>query len=196
MRGHGVGLWPPPARPERGTRCIPLTRTAGGCGGGGWVEQTEFSVEGAREVVNKERADSLLKPLLAAGAAFTMVRRLQGGQPLRPAGWRRSASPLAAVAVQTVERFRGGAWGVGGWQVKLSTKSFGAGSAEVAAAALANNARTLQHADLSDIIAGRPVRPCASSHAAGASSSCGSRINEDSVANGAGTCSKAVVSRW
>jgi hypothetical protein len=111
MRGPGVGLWPPPARPERGTRCIPLTRTAGGCGGGGWVEQTEFSVEGAREVVNKERADSLLKPLLAAGAAFTMVRRLQGGQPLRPAGWRRSASPLAAVAVQTVERFRGGAWG-------------------------------------------------------------------------------------
>jgi len=69
-------------------------------------------VEGAREVVNKERAESLLAPLLAADAGYV--------------------------------------------RVKLSTKSFGAGSADVAAAALANNAATLQHADLSDIIAGRP----------------------------------------
>jgi Ran GTPase-activating protein (RanGAP) involved in mRNA processing and transport len=76
------------------------------------LAQTEFSVEGAREVVNKERAESLLAPLLAADAGYVTV--------------------------------------------KLSTKSFGAGSADVAAAALANNAATLQHADLSDIIAGRP----------------------------------------
>ena len=44
------------------------------------------------------------------------------------------------------------------YQVKLSSKSFGAESSEVAAAALANNAATLKEVDLSDILAGRPVR--------------------------------------
>mmetsp|Transcript_23968 Transcript_23968/g.32975 ORF Transcript_23968/g.32975 Transcript_23968/m.32975 type:complete len:514 (+) Transcript_23968:43-1584(+) len=41
-------------------------------------------------------------------------------------------------------------------EVTLSTKSFGADSSEVAAAALENISATLHHANLSDIIAGRP----------------------------------------
>lgn len=42
-------------------------------------------------------------------------------------------------------------------QVKFSTKSFGRDAAHVAAAAIENIAATLEHADISDIIAGRPV---------------------------------------
>jgi large subunit ribosomal protein L31/Ran GTPase-activating protein 1 len=41
-------------------------------------------------------------------------------------------------------------------QIKLSTKSFGRDAAEVAAKAISNVERSLMHADLSDIIAGRP----------------------------------------
>jgi len=41
-------------------------------------------------------------------------------------------------------------------QIKLSTKSFGTEAASVAASAIANCAATLTHADLSDVIAGRP----------------------------------------
>ena len=41
-------------------------------------------------------------------------------------------------------------------QVKFSTKSFGVEAAEVAACALANIAGSLEDADMSDIIAGRP----------------------------------------
>lgn len=41
-------------------------------------------------------------------------------------------------------------------QIKLSTKSFGRDAAETAAKAIANVAASLEHADLSDIIAGRP----------------------------------------
>lgn len=41
-------------------------------------------------------------------------------------------------------------------QIKLSTKSFGTEAASVAASAIANCAASLTHADLSDVIAGRP----------------------------------------
>lgn len=41
-----------------------------------------------------------------------------------------------------------------GYQIKLSTKSFGRDAATVAARGIANIANTLQEADLSDIIAG------------------------------------------
>lgn len=41
-------------------------------------------------------------------------------------------------------------------QIKLSTKSFGRDAAEVASEAIANIARSLVHADMSDVIAGRP----------------------------------------
>ncbi|EIE18561.1 RNI-like protein [Coccomyxa subellipsoidea C-169] len=41
-------------------------------------------------------------------------------------------------------------------KIKLSTKSFGRDAAETAAKAIANVAASLEHADLSDIIAGRP----------------------------------------
>jgi Ran GTPase-activating protein (RanGAP) involved in mRNA processing and transport len=41
-------------------------------------------------------------------------------------------------------------------RIRFSTKSFGAEAAEVAAAAIRNCAATLTHADLSDVIAGRP----------------------------------------
>ena len=41
-------------------------------------------------------------------------------------------------------------------QIKLSTKSFGTEAAGVAAGAIANCAASLTHADLSDVIAGRP----------------------------------------
>lgn len=41
-------------------------------------------------------------------------------------------------------------------QIKLSTKSFGTEAAGVAASAIANCAASLTHADLSDVIAGRP----------------------------------------
>jgi hypothetical protein len=41
-------------------------------------------------------------------------------------------------------------------QIKLSTKSFDAAAAGVAAEAIANCAASLTHADLSDVIAGRP----------------------------------------
>ena len=41
-------------------------------------------------------------------------------------------------------------------QIKLSTKSFGRDAAEVAAAGVRNCAASLAHADLSDVIAGRP----------------------------------------
>ena len=44
----------------------------------------------------------------------------------------------------------------GSAQVKLSTKSFGTEAAGVAADAIANCAASLTHADLSDVIAGRP----------------------------------------
>jgi large subunit ribosomal protein L31/Ran GTPase-activating protein 1 len=43
-------------------------------------------------------------------------------------------------------------------QVRFSTKSFGLEAAEVAAEALKAVAHSLTHADMSDIIAGRPVR--------------------------------------
>lgn len=43
-------------------------------------------------------------------------------------------------------------------QVRFSTKSFGVDAATVAAEALRAVAATLEHADMSDIIAGRPVR--------------------------------------
>ncbi len=42
------------------------------------------------------------------------------------------------------------------FQIRLSTKSFGRDAAETAAKAIANVAASLEHADLSDIIAGRP----------------------------------------
>lgn len=45
---------------------------------------------------------------------------------------------------------------LGGGQIKLSTKSFGRDAAEVAAKAITNVVASLEHADLSDIIAGRP----------------------------------------
>ena len=41
-------------------------------------------------------------------------------------------------------------------QIKLSTKSFGQDAAEVASEAIGNIARSLVHADMSDVIAGRP----------------------------------------
>jgi Ran GTPase-activating protein 1 len=41
-------------------------------------------------------------------------------------------------------------------QIKLSTKSFDAAAAGVAAEAIVNCAASLTHADLSDVIAGRP----------------------------------------
>ncbi len=41
-------------------------------------------------------------------------------------------------------------------QIKLSTKSFDAAAAGVAAEAIVNCASSLTHADLSDVIAGRP----------------------------------------
>lgn len=43
-------------------------------------------------------------------------------------------------------------------QVKLSTKSFGTEAAAVAAKAIENVSGTLTHADISDIIAGRPEK--------------------------------------
>lgn len=43
-------------------------------------------------------------------------------------------------------------------QIKLSTKSFGIEAAEVAARAIENVAESLTHADISDIIAGRPEK--------------------------------------
>jgi len=43
-------------------------------------------------------------------------------------------------------------------QVRFSTKSFGLEAAQVAAEALRAVAHSLTHADMSDIIAGRPVR--------------------------------------
>jgi large subunit ribosomal protein L31/Ran GTPase-activating protein 1 len=42
-------------------------------------------------------------------------------------------------------------------QVRFSTKSFGVEAATVAAEALRAVAASLEHADMSDIIAGRPV---------------------------------------
>lgn len=41
-------------------------------------------------------------------------------------------------------------------QIKFSTKSFGADASAVAARAIARVAETLTHADMADIIAGRP----------------------------------------
>ena len=43
-------------------------------------------------------------------------------------------------------------------QIKFSTKSFGIEAAEVAARAIENVANSLTHADISDIIAGRPEK--------------------------------------
>lgn len=43
-------------------------------------------------------------------------------------------------------------------QIKFSTKSFGIEAAEVAARAIENIANSLTHADISDIIAGRPEK--------------------------------------
>jgi len=43
-------------------------------------------------------------------------------------------------------------------QVRFSTQSFGVEAAHVAAEALRAVAHCLEHADISDIIAGRPVR--------------------------------------
>ena len=43
-------------------------------------------------------------------------------------------------------------------QIKFSTKSFGIEAAEVAAKAIENVAKSLTHADISDIIAGRPEK--------------------------------------
>ena len=43
-------------------------------------------------------------------------------------------------------------------QIKFSTKSFGIEAAEVAARAIENVANSLTHADVSDIIAGRPEK--------------------------------------
>ena len=43
-------------------------------------------------------------------------------------------------------------------QIKFSTKSFGIEAAEVAARAIENVADSLTHADISDIIAGRPEK--------------------------------------
>ena len=43
-------------------------------------------------------------------------------------------------------------------QIKFSTKSFGIEAAEVAARAIENVAKSLTHADISDIIAGRPEK--------------------------------------
>ena len=43
-------------------------------------------------------------------------------------------------------------------QIKFSTKSFGIEAAEVAARAIENVASSLTHADISDIIAGRPEK--------------------------------------
>jgi len=43
-------------------------------------------------------------------------------------------------------------------QIKFSTKSFGIEAAEVAARAIENVAGSLTHADISDIIAGRPEK--------------------------------------
>jgi hypothetical protein len=51
-------------------------------------------------------------------------------------------------------------------QVKFSTKSFGRDAAHVAATAIENIAATLEHADISDIIAGRPVSTAASQECA------------------------------
>ena len=48
------------------------------------------------------------------------------------------------------------AYSCAGVQIKLSTKSFDAAAAGVAAEAILNCAASLTHADLSDVIAGRP----------------------------------------
>jgi large subunit ribosomal protein L31/Ran GTPase-activating protein 1 len=122
---------------------------------------TELNLFGDREFLTAESASEVLAPLLAPGSAIAKARapsELHGGviACMHDHSWpgvrRASASMQCAGVLQSRKRqmFRLGV------QIKLSTKSFGREAAEVAATAIANVASSLAHADLSDVIAGRP----------------------------------------
>jgi Ran GTPase-activating protein (RanGAP) involved in mRNA processing and transport len=104
----------------------------------------ELVVEAVKSGAQAQHPAELHGPPSAAGGGDWWHDLSKGGRDfLDEEGARRALAPLLA-ADSTVGR------------VRLSTKSFGAAAAAVAASALRNVAAHLSHADLSDIIAGRP----------------------------------------
>ena len=121
------------------------------------VDATSLDLTGEREFLAAESAQEALASMLAERS--TVARVSSSPEPSRHTGrddsgrWRgplssRRAGALLALACSRVASDDA--------QIKLSTKSFGAEAAGVAAGAIANCAASLTHADLSDVIAGRP----------------------------------------
>lgn len=105
----------------------------------------ELVVEAVKSGVPAQHPQHAPAPPAASGGGGDWWHDLSGGARdfLDEEGARKALAPLLEPE-STVGR------------VRLSTKSFGAAAAAVAARALQNVARHLSHADLSDIIAGRP----------------------------------------
>lgn len=96
---------------------------------------------GDREFLTSETAEQALAAMLESDSTVTHVSNIafEGGRCQR----------------QVLQLQHGTYWYL---QIKLSTKSFGIEAAEIAARAIENVANSLTHADISDIIAGRPEK--------------------------------------
>lgn len=125
---------------------------------------------GSRDFLTKDSTEEVLKAMLVPGSAVRKVRSLSWSHAYpQPSSRRASASAQqtpfkAGCAMQTAGSV---ACALAPElalppcclsQIKLSTKSFGRDAARVAADAIRNCSGTLADADISDIIAGRPVR--------------------------------------
>ena len=124
---------------------------------------TELNLFGDREFLTAESATDALAPLLAAGSAIEKVCATMSARSLNIDACMQGPHAVLKFALLIIKRARNTECHY--WtltlprrpaQIKLSTKSFGRDAAEVAAAAIANVASSLAHADLSDVIAGRP----------------------------------------
>lgn len=123
-----------------------------------------LDLSGQREFLTAKAAEDALAPMLEGAQPITKVRG-----PARP-GWQAAAVPTLP-APSPASRAGPGERMCSTWatlahfspppstpaaQIKFSTKSFGDEAAAVAAKAIERMADSLTHADMADIIAGRP----------------------------------------
>ena len=100
-----------------------------------------LDLTGSRDFLTKESAEDTLKSMLAPGSVISKV----WGTRLGCLGEDWHSSRIFDLMIPTL-------------QIRFSTKSFGRDAARVAASAITNCKGTLVDADISDVIAGRPVR--------------------------------------
>lgn len=158
------GSDPPRAAPTTPPPCFPLQ---------------EHDLFGSRDFLDAESAEKVLAPLLATGALIKKVGllgklRLEGTArlvtwDLSSCGcWRPAANACVSFVGSLLIICANGPissthlvlplwYSLPPDQIRFSTKSFGREAAHVAARALHQVAHCLEHADMSDVIAGRPV---------------------------------------